>query len=162
MNAVWDTWKKGFDSWEGATAKLFESLLKSPMVLEPAGSALSAAMKAKIARDKTIAQAWAALGLPTRRDQERILHALNQIQSRLLDLEEKLEDRASGSRPVPPERGRRAASSPVPPERGRRPSRRAAAKKPAAPAKKSRTTAKRSLRLASLAQGERAASDSEE
>ena len=98
MNAVWDTWKKGFDSWEGATAKLFESLLKSPMVLEPAGSALSAAMKAKIARDKTIAQAWAALGLPTRRDQERILHALNQIQSRLLDLEEKLEDRAS----VPP------------------------------------------------------------
>jgi hypothetical protein len=141
MNAVWDTWKKGFDSWEGATAKLFESFLKSPMILEPAGSALSAAMKAKTARDQAIAKAWAALGLPTRRDQERILHALNQIQSRLLDLEEKLEDSAPGS-------------SSVPPERGRRPSRRAAKK--AAPPKKTRATSKRSLRLASLrAQGER-------
>jgi hypothetical protein len=132
MNAVWDTWKKGFDSWEGATAKLFESVLKSPMVLEPAGSALTAAMKAKTARDQAIAKAWAALGLPTRRDQERILHALNQIQSRLLDLEEKLEDREP--------------SRSVPPERGRRPSRTAAAKK---------KSSKRSLRLASLAQGER-------
>jgi len=92
MNAVWDNWKKGFDAWENATAKLFESVLKSPLVLEPAGSALTATMKAKTARDAAIAKAWAAMGLPTRRDQERILHSLNQIQSRLLDLEEKLED----------------------------------------------------------------------
>ena len=92
MNQVWDTWKKGFDAWEGATAKYFESVLKSPLVLEPAGAALTATMKAKTARDAAIAKAWAALGLPTRRDQERILHSLNQIQSRLLDLEEKLED----------------------------------------------------------------------
>ena len=138
MNAVWDTWKKGFDAWEGATAKYFESVLKSPLVLEPAGAALTAAMKAKTARDKAIAQAWAALGLPTRRDQERILHALNQIQSRLLDLEEKLED---------------SVPSPVPPERGRRPSRRDG--KTTAPAKKPRASSKRALRLASLAQGER-------
>lgn len=102
MNAVWDTWKKGFDAWEGATAKYFESVLKSPLVLEPAGAALTATMKAKTARDAAIAKAWAALGLPTRRDQERILHALNQIQSRLLDLEEKLEDTkpAPGARPA--------------------------------------------------------------
>ena len=92
MNAAWDMWKKGFDAWEGATAKYLESVMKSPLVLEPAGAALSATMKAKAAREKAIAQAWAALGLPTRRDQERILHALNQIQSRLIDLEEKLEE----------------------------------------------------------------------
>ena len=116
MNAVWDTWKKGFDAWEGATAKYFESVLKSPLVLEPAGAALTATMKAKTARDTAIAKAWAALGLPTRRDQERILHALNQIQSRLLDLEEKLEDasplpeRARGaSRRAPKPRAKKAA-----------------------------------------------------
>ena len=34
---------------------------------------------------------WSALGLPTKRDQERTLHALNQLESRLMDLEDKLE-----------------------------------------------------------------------
>lgn len=100
MNAAWDFWKKGFDAWEGATAKYLESVMKSPLVLEPAGAALSATMKAKAAREKAIAQAWAALGLPTRRDQERILHALNQIQSRLIDLEERMEDQQSRKAPV--------------------------------------------------------------
>ena len=37
--------------------------------------------------------ARAQLGLPTKRDQERTLHLLNQLQSRLMDLEEKLETR---------------------------------------------------------------------
>lgn len=99
MNAAWDMWKKGFDAWEGATAKYLESVMKSPLLLEPAGAALSATMKAKAAREKAIAQAWAMLGLPTRRDQERILHALNQIQSRLIDLEERMED---AGRPAAP------------------------------------------------------------
>jgi hypothetical protein len=59
-------------------------------VLEPAGHALSAVMKGKAASDKAAASFWGTMGLPTKRDQERTLHALNQIQSRLLDLEEKL------------------------------------------------------------------------
>ena len=48
-------------------------------------------MKTKAASDKATASFWGNMGLPTKRDQERTLHALNQIQSRLLDLEEKLE-----------------------------------------------------------------------
>ena len=47
-------------------------------------------MKAKAASDKAVAQWWSMMGLPTRRDQERTLHALNQLQSRLIDLEEQL------------------------------------------------------------------------
>jgi hypothetical protein len=39
------------------------------------------------------AQWWGAIGVSTKRDQERALHALNQIQSRLMDLEEKLAER---------------------------------------------------------------------
>ena len=31
------------------------------------------------------------MGLSTKRDQERILHALHQLQSKVIDLEEKLE-----------------------------------------------------------------------
>ncbi|GMU63283.1 MAG: hypothetical protein IT380_27595 [Myxococcales bacterium] len=88
---LWDSWKKGFDAWENRTAALMEQVLKSESVLMPMGALLTATMKAKAASDKAIAETWERMGLPTRRDQERTLHALNQIQSRLIDLEEKLD-----------------------------------------------------------------------
>lgn len=92
MSAGWDDWKKGFETWEKATAELWDVWLRSPMVLGPAGAMLSAAMRSKVAGDKAAAQWWGSLGLPTKRDQERILHQLNELESKLLDLEEKLED----------------------------------------------------------------------
>ncbi len=89
MNA-WEQYKKWFYGWEEATAKLFETWLASPAVLEPAGAWLTAAMKAKAASDRAAASWWGAVGLPTKRDQERALHKLNQIHSQLLDLEERI------------------------------------------------------------------------
>jgi hypothetical protein len=89
---AWDLFKKGFDAWESATANYAEQVLRSPAVLTPAGSMFTAMMKTKAATDKLADAWWSAWGLPTRRDQERSLHALNQIQSRLADLEEKLTD----------------------------------------------------------------------
>lgn len=86
----WDAWKKGFDAWEASTAQYLEQVLKSPSVLTPSGAMLTAAMKTRAASDKAVEAWWAAMGLPTRRDQERTLHALNQLQSRLIDLEEQL------------------------------------------------------------------------
>ncbi len=92
---IWDTWKKGFDAWEKTTAQYLEHWMKSPLVLEPSGAMLSAAMKAKKASDDATARWWSLWGLPTRRDQERAMHALNQMQSRILDLEERLEEAQS-------------------------------------------------------------------
>ncbi len=89
----WDLWKKGFDAWESATAQYLEQVLKNPAVLGPSGMMLTAAMKAKAQADKAAATMWGTLGLPTKRDQERTLHALNQLESRLLDLQEKLDAR---------------------------------------------------------------------
>ena len=86
----WDMWKKGFEAWEGATASYLEQVTKNPLLLGPSGKMMTAAMKAKTATDKASAEWWGLMGLPTRRDQERTLHALNQIQARLMDLEEKL------------------------------------------------------------------------
>ena len=86
----WKLWKKAFDQWEGATANVLEAWMKSPLVLEPAGHALSMTMRIKAATDRVVAQCWGAVGLPTKRDQERTLHALNKLESRLLDLEEQL------------------------------------------------------------------------
>jgi anion-transporting ArsA/GET3 family ATPase len=87
-------WKKGFYAWENATANYMEEWIKSPLVLQPSGQLMSTMMKARAAQQKAAAQMVAAMGLSTRHDQERVLHALNQIQSRLLDIEEKLEDRS--------------------------------------------------------------------
>ena len=49
---IWESWKKGFDAWENATAKYMEHVMKSPLVLGPTGTMLGGAMKAKAAYDK--------------------------------------------------------------------------------------------------------------
>jgi hypothetical protein len=87
-----DAFKQSFDVWEKSTANLFETWLKSPVVLEPAGLALTAMMKAKAMNDRMMTMWWGSLGLPTKRDQERTLHALNELESRLLDLEDQLRE----------------------------------------------------------------------
>lgn len=89
---VWRIWKSGFDAWEQATAEYLEQTLKNPSVLEPAGAMLTAAMRLKRAHDRAMASWWGSVGLPTKRDQERALHRINQLESKLLDLEEALED----------------------------------------------------------------------
>lgn len=88
----WNEWKKGFDAWENATAQYLEEVLKSPLLLAPSGAALSALMRAKAAHDRRVAELWAGIGLPTRRDQERTLHLLHTLESRMRDLEEQLQD----------------------------------------------------------------------
>src|SRR5262245_13148596 len=92
---IWDIWKKGFYAWENATAKYMEHWLKSPLVLAPSGMMLGGVMKAKAAYDMATAQWVGSLGMATKRDQERSLHTLNQLESRLLDLEERLAEIAT-------------------------------------------------------------------
>jgi hypothetical protein len=87
---IWDMWKQGFGAWETATAQYMEKVMSNPGVLGPAGALLTVAMKTKKATDNAMNAWWAVLGLPNRRDQERSLHKLNQLESRLYDLEEKL------------------------------------------------------------------------
>lgn len=89
---IWETYKKYFNAWEGQTATTLERWLKSPLVLEPAAAGLTALMKVKRAVDDKKASTWGALGFATKRDQERTLHALHQIQGRLSDLEDRLTD----------------------------------------------------------------------
>jgi hypothetical protein len=92
--SAWDVWKNGFDAWEQATARYLETVLKSPALLAPSGALLTAFMRTKAMGDRAAAAWWGAIGLPTKRDQERTLHRLNRLESRLLDLEEKLAERS--------------------------------------------------------------------
>jgi hypothetical protein len=89
---LWDRWKKSFDKWENKTAEVLEKALQSSTLLAPAGAALTALMRAKAATDAGLEALWAAWRLPTRSEQERALHQLNQLQSQLFDLRERLED----------------------------------------------------------------------
>jgi hypothetical protein len=90
---IWELWKQGFTAWEQATTRFAEKVLQNPGVLGPTGAMLTAAMKTKSATDRALAAWWAAFGLPTRRDQERALHKLNQLETRLFDLEERIQER---------------------------------------------------------------------
>ncbi len=89
---LWKNWKTAFDAWESTTAQMLEPFIRSATVLEPVGFALSTTMKIKAMSDRMTAAWWGSLGLPTKRDQERALHKLNTLESRILDLEEQLED----------------------------------------------------------------------
>ena len=90
---IWETWKKGFGAWEGSTAKLLEGWLKSPLFLEPTGALLSTIVKIRGAQHR-VQNAWlGSLGLATKRDQERTLHLLHELESRMYDLQERLDQR---------------------------------------------------------------------
>ncbi len=88
---IWETWKKGFGAWEGVTAKALEGWLKSPSFLEPTGALIGAIVKVRGATHRA-QHAWlASLGLATKRDQERTLHLLHELESRMYDLQERLD-----------------------------------------------------------------------
>lgn len=88
---IWETWKKSFGTWEAATAKVLESWLKSPLLLEPTAAMLSAIVTLRSAQQR-LQDAWlSSLGLASKRDQERTLHLLHELESRMYDLQERLD-----------------------------------------------------------------------
>ena len=88
----WELFKESYDAWERAVSPVFETMLRSANLLEPGGSLLGAMTQWR-AQQQRMAEAWWSLfGLPTRSDQQRTLHALHELQSRLIDLEERLHD----------------------------------------------------------------------
>lgn len=106
MNSPWEQWKKAFTAWEGATAKYLEKVMADPAVLGPAGALLTAVMRTRAASERALHTWWGTAGLATKRDQERALHKLDRLESRLCDLEERLDELAD--RTSPP--SRRAAA----------------------------------------------------
>ncbi len=86
--AVWKAWLRGFTQWEQTTSQLLETVLKSPSLTGPAAQALTAWMKATAQQREARTDALRRGGLATAHDQERTLHALHQLQSRVMDLQE--------------------------------------------------------------------------
>jgi hypothetical protein len=82
--------KRAYEGWEKATAELLDVVLRSPLALDPAGRALATVTRAKNLADRAVGRAWRLVGLPSKRDHDRALHALHELESKLLDLEERL------------------------------------------------------------------------
>jgi hypothetical protein len=79
-----------FETWEKRTSEYCERLLRNPALLSAVGGLLTSGYKNKILIDKTLTAFWKNLNLPNKRDQERTLHLLNELHSRIFDLEERL------------------------------------------------------------------------
>jgi hypothetical protein len=94
----WKNWKSGFDRWEKTTAEYFDKTLQNPGFLGPSAGLLKAMMQTKSNTDKAMNMWWNTLGLTNRDEQDRTLHRINQLESRILDLEEELLELKSASR----------------------------------------------------------------
>ncbi|MBX3248662.1 MAG: hypothetical protein KF901_15910 [Myxococcales bacterium] len=94
----WSMWKKGFDAWDQASTSLLDTWMKSPALLGPAGSMLASMTKLQAQQRQLMSLWWGGLGLSTRDDQERVLHALHEVQSQLLDLEDRLAEAEAARR----------------------------------------------------------------
>jgi hypothetical protein len=86
---------KLYAAWEKQTAAYFDKVLRNPGFLELSGNLMGAALRSKIVVDQFLMATWKSLLLPTKRDQERTLHLLNELHSRVNDLEDELTDQAA-------------------------------------------------------------------
>lgn len=85
-----------FRRWESLTDHPLESALGSPRVTRVAGEWLSLIARAGALQQRWLRTWWSTWGMASREDQERAQHALNELQSRLYDLEDMLQERNEG------------------------------------------------------------------
>ena len=82
--------RRSYERWDREATPLMETMLKNPFLTGTAGNVLNASARLVGMQRRVVSQWWSALGLPTRDDQERLLHAVHELQSRIIDLEDKL------------------------------------------------------------------------
>lgn len=79
--------RQAFTLWERTSAAYLETLTRNPLFLGVNSGWLNGFLMVKKATDSGMRTLLSSLGLPTRHDQERTLHLLQQIEARLDDLE---------------------------------------------------------------------------
>ena len=83
--------RQAFKLWERTTNAYVDALVRNPLFLTASGLGLNSALMFKRATDSSMLVFLSLMGLPNRRDQEKTLHLLHQIDGRLDDLEFRLE-----------------------------------------------------------------------
>jgi hypothetical protein len=91
---MWSIFKAKFDSLENRAAGRIERLAQNPFLVGASARALTTFAQSKKTMDRAVAETLGAFGLATKRDQERLMHMVVELQSKLLDIEENLQTRA--------------------------------------------------------------------
>jgi len=86
-------WRIWFDAWEPRAAEAWDGTLRRPWVVEPVAAALTVLGRANTIRHEIARRVWRACGLATQHDQDRLLFLLQRMESRILDLEDRLAER---------------------------------------------------------------------
>lgn len=96
----WALFEQSYRAWERAAGPLMDTWLGSASTFAPAGKLLGLVTRAQKTQRRMLREWWGGLGVATRDDQARTLHALQALESRLIDLEERLEDAEDRRREV--------------------------------------------------------------
>jgi hypothetical protein len=91
MNS-WKVWKNGFDRWEGTTSEYLDKALQNSAFLSSSNALLKAVLHAKSTAHRVVDSGWHRIGLTSRNEQDKALHRINQLESRLLDMEEEIRE----------------------------------------------------------------------
>lgn len=92
MTNSWKIWKSGFDRWETTTADFLDKTLQNSAILSSSGTLIKAVLQAKGAASQVVDAGWNRLGITSRKEQDKALHRINQLESKLLDMEEEIHE----------------------------------------------------------------------
>ncbi len=89
--------RHAFNLWEKTTRAYFDTLIRSPLFLSTSGAGLNSFFMLKKFTDRGLETCISSMGLPTRKDQVKALHLLNQLEGRLDDLKFNIDDQGVGT-----------------------------------------------------------------
>lgn len=84
--------EQAYTVWEKRTSKLLDGAMRNSQILKASSDFMNQQFKSKIVVDQALLKTWRNLLLPNKKDQEKTLHLLNELHSRIFDLEERIEE----------------------------------------------------------------------
>lgn len=83
--------KELFERWERLLAEFLDKRMHDPDFMKVVGDGLAAALDAKAALDRRFVEWCRVAGLPTRKDLEAVWGTVNSLETRVIDLESRVE-----------------------------------------------------------------------
>lgn len=84
-------WKPYFDTVTNNTGNFLEKVLANPAVLQSLSGTLNSLFRVKMAADKAMHLMFKGIGLPTYRDQKKVLYFVTKLEGQLEDLQDQLQ-----------------------------------------------------------------------
>lgn len=95
--------RKLFSEWEKKLAEFMDKRMRDPDFMSLVGRGISSSMDAKSAFDARMEEWFRSLNLPTKQDLEKIWSTLNNLETRVIDIEDRLSAlEETGARPPVP------------------------------------------------------------